>query len=67
MAIGLQYAGLEPNNFLENCRQTKTSVLMTEVNMLMVAQVQSNWNQLLAELSRWKDLNRDTNSLVCSA
>jgi|GEM_PF-6151991 len=29
-----------------------------EVKILMVAQVHSNWNYILAELSRWKMLTR---------
>lgn len=35
-------AGLEPINFLEDFRQTKTSAVKTEVKVLMVAQVHSN-------------------------
>jgi hypothetical protein len=29
----------------------------------LVAQVHSNWNNLIAELARWKDLARDNNRL----
>jgi hypothetical protein len=32
--------------------------------MLMVAQVHSNWNDILAELSRWLQLNREATGLV---
>ena len=49
---------LEPNNFLSDFGQTETSVVLTEVIVLMVAEVQSNWNVLLSELSRWKGLSR---------
>jgi hypothetical protein len=55
---------LEPVNTLENFSQTKTSVVKTEVKMLMVAQVHSNWNDILAELSRWLQLNREATGLV---
>jgi len=34
--------------------------------VLMVDLVHSNWNQLLAELARWKQLYRGGNQLVCS-
>lgn len=50
--------GLEPSNFLGDFRQTKTSVVITEVIVLMVAHVHSNWNDLLAELARWKGISR---------
>jgi len=32
---------------------------MTGVIVLMVAEVHSNWNHLLAELARWKEVSRD--------
>lgn len=50
--------GLELTNFLADFGQTKTSAVITEVVVLMVAQVQSNWNPLLSELSHWIQLSR---------
>ena len=38
----------------------KTSIVITEVIMLMVTEVHSNWNQLLVEFSRWIQLSRGT-------
>ena len=50
--------GLELINFLGDFGQTKTSVLITEAVVIMVARVQSNWNQLLTELSRKIQLSK---------
>ena len=36
--------------------QTKNSDFFTEVIILMVTQLDSNWNLILSELSRWKEL-----------
>jgi hypothetical protein len=46
--------------------QTKTSVVTTEVKVLMVARVHSNWNLLLEELSRWAQLSRGASSVAYS-
>ncbi len=56
----LQYhqARLELNNTLEILFNKKPLQKLTEVKVLMVALVHSNWNTLLEELSRWKTLTR---------
>lgn len=53
--------GLVPNNSLEDFRQTKTSVVITEVIVLMVEYVQTEWYLLHAEFGRWKKLSRGSN------
>lgn len=60
-------AGLKPDNFSGRLRQAKIPVAVTEVTVLMVAQVHSNQNLLLVELARWKVLPRDENPLRCIA
>jgi len=47
--------------------QTKTSVAVTEAKVLMVAHVQSDWDHLLSELSRWKGISGNGAELSCSA
>jgi hypothetical protein len=37
---------------------------MTEVIMLMVKYVQSNWNPISNELNRWKQLTRADQNIV---
>ena len=44
----------------------KTSVVTTEVIILLVALVRSNWNLLSSELNRWEQLSWGNNLLAHS-
>lgn len=49
-------AELEPNNSLCEYANKITSAKITEVKVLMVEYVQSEWNLIAAELFRWNQL-----------